>query len=101
MRLENGLSDEVMIKRGVRQGCVLSPALLNLYTNMIFRAIDDMDGVKIGGLNTNNMRYADDTVLIAKKSGPLQEIVNKVNEERKLYGMKTNTEKTKTNWYQK
>lgn len=96
VRLENGLSDEVMIKRGVRQGCVLSPALFNLYTEMIFRAIDDMDGVKIGGLNINNLRYADDTVLIAETPEQLQEIVNKVNEEGKLYGMKINAEKTKT-----
>ena len=74
VRLENGLSDEVMIQRGVRQGSVLSPALFNLYTEMIFRAIDDMDGVKIGGLNINNLRYADDTVLIAETPVQLQEI---------------------------
>ena len=45
VRLENGLSDKVMIKGGVRQGCILSPALFNLYTEMMFRAIDDMDAV--------------------------------------------------------
>ena len=65
----------------------------NLYTEMIFRAIDDMDSVKIGGLNINNLRYADGTVLIAETPEQLQEIVNKVNEEGKLYGMKINTEK--------
>ena len=96
VRLENGLSDEILIKRGVRQGCVLSPALFNLYTEMIFRVIDDMDGVKIGGLNINNLRYADDTVLIAEIPEQLQEIIDKINEEGKLYGMKINAEKTKT-----
>ena len=76
VRLENGLSDEMMIKRGVRQGCVLSPALFNLYTEMIFRAIDDIDGVKIDELNIDHLRDADDTVLIAETPEQLQEIVN-------------------------
>ena len=86
VRLENGLSDEVMIKRGV-----LSPALFNLYTEMIFRAIEDMDGVKIGGLNINNLGYADDTVLIAETPEQLQE----------MCGMKINAKKPKLCWYQK
>ena len=55
-----------------------------------------MDGVKIGGLNINNLRYADDTVLIAEIPEQLQEIIDKINEEEKLYGMKINVEKTKT-----
>ena len=78
----------------MRQGCILSPALFNLCTKMIFRVIEDMDGVKIGGLNINNLRYADDTVLIAEIPEQLQEIIDKINEEGKLYGMKINAEKT-------
>ena len=62
---------------------------------MIFRVIEDMDGVKTGGLNINNMRHADDTVLIAEIPEQLQEIIDKANQEGKLYGMKINVEKTK------
>ena len=91
VRLENGLSDEVLIKR-VRQGCVLSSDLFNLYTEVIFRVIEDMDGVKIGGLNTNYLRYADDTALIAETPEQFQKIKDKVK-RRGNYGMKINVEK--------
>ena len=60
------MSESLKIKRGVRQGCVLSPSLFNLYTEHIFREIDELPGVKIGGRNINNLRYADDTVLLAE-----------------------------------
>ena len=53
IQLEQDLSGEIMIKRGVRQGCVLSPCLFNLYTEMIFRHIEDMEGVIVGGVNIN------------------------------------------------
>jgi hypothetical protein len=84
------------IKRGVRQGCVLSPTLFNIYTEMIFREIDNCKGVTIGGINITNLRYADDTVLLAESEEELQSIVNKVNAAGKKYNMKMNSKKTKT-----
>ena len=66
MRTEDGLSPEIHIKRGVRQGCVLSPCLFNLYTENIFGAVYTNKVIKIGGTTINNLRYADDTVLLAE-----------------------------------
>ena len=73
MRTEDGLSPEIRIKRGVRQGCVLSPCLFNLYTENIFGAINTTKGIMIGGTTINNLRYADDTVLLAETAEDLQE----------------------------
>ena len=62
--MENELSDEFSIIKGVRQGCILSPILFNLYTNyMIDEAFEDLEGIKINGENITNIRYADMTVL--------------------------------------
>ena len=60
IRIGNDMSESLKIKRGVRQGCVLSPSLFNLYTEHIFRQIDELPGVKIGGRNINNLRYAEE-----------------------------------------
>ena len=96
IQLEQDLSGEIMIKRGVRQGCVLSPCLFNLYTEMIFRHIEDMEGVIVGGVNINNLRYADDSVLLADSEGSLQTILNAVNEAGNAFNMKMNAKKRKT-----
>ncbi len=81
IQIGNRLSPTVEIKNGVRQGCVLSPSLFNIYTEVIFREIEDYRGVNVGGFNVNNLRYADDTVLMAKTEGDLQNIVDKIKEE--------------------
>ena len=90
------MTSEFKIKKGVRQGCVLSPNLFNLYTEKIFREVEDMKGVSIGGVNINNLRYADDTVLIAESSMNLQALLTAVNEKGKSYGMEMNITKTRS-----
>ena len=81
VRVEEETSNFQNIKRGVRQGCVLSPDLFCLYSEMIMRQIEEIEGLKIGGHNINNIRYADDTVLTADSEEKLQELLNKVMEE--------------------
>ena len=93
-RTEEGLSPEIHIKRGVRQGCVLSPCLFNLYTENIFGAINTNKGIKIGGTTIHNLRYADDTVLLAETEEDLQDILNEVNRIAKTFDMKMNAKKT-------
>ena len=65
VRIGGELSEYKLIKRGVRQGCVMSPDLFNIYSVMILRNLENYPGVKITRENINNIRYADDTVLIA------------------------------------
>ena len=90
-----GLTEEFKIKKGVRQGCVLSASLFNLYTEKIFREIDSANGVVIGGTNVNDNMYADDTVLMATTAADLQELTTKINEKGKPYGMEMKLKKTK------
>ena len=81
MRIGNDLSAFQDIKRGVRQGRVLSPDLFSIYSEIIMRALEGMPGIKAGGYNTNNIRYADDTVLIADNEKELQEMLDTVVRE--------------------
>ncbi|GFS07445.1 retrovirus-related Pol polyprotein from type-1 retrotransposable element R2 [Elysia marginata] len=90
VRVGKDLSDEVDIKKGVRQGCVLSPSLFNLYTE-----IDDVPGLKVNGENINNLRLSDDTVLLAESEKGLQNIVTIIEEKSEQYGLMMNTKKTK------
>ena len=66
IRTESEMTSESKIRNGVRQGCVLSPNLFNLYTEKIFREVEDMKGVNIGGVNINNLSYADDISYLQK-----------------------------------
>ena len=96
IRLKEGLSTKFPIKRGVRQGCVLSPKLFNIYTEHIFREVENLPGCSVGGININNLRYADDTALIADDPVKLQAIIEKVNSVSENYGLRMNIKKTKT-----
>ncbi|GFO02811.1 retrovirus-related pol polyprotein from type-1 retrotransposable element r2 [Plakobranchus ocellatus] len=94
MRIENKTSTFQDIKRGVRQGCVLSPDLFSLYSEIIMRNLENHPGIKVGGQNINNLRYADDTVLIAENKEDLQKLLNIVEEESRKKGLELNSKKT-------
>jgi len=96
MRVKDNISEWTQIRKGVRQGCVMSPDLFSLYSEMILRTIENEPGVKIGGQNLSNLRYADDTVLLADSEDKLQNLINIVNEQSKKYGMELNEKKTET-----
>ena len=88
VRCGDNISEWLDIKQGVRQGCVASPHLFALYTEMIMRELDDMDGFRIGGTAVNNLRYADDMVIIAESEEQLQRLIDVVvtkSEEKGLY----------------
>ena len=84
IRIGKEMSESLKIKRGVRQGCVLSPSQFNLYTEHIFRQIDELPGVKIGGRNINNLRYANDTVLLAETEETSKRSLTKLKERAKV-----------------
>ena len=89
--------DWFQIGKGVCQGCILSPCLFNLYAEYIMRnaGLDEAHAeIKISGRNINNLRYADDTTLLAE-SEELKSILTKVKEERGKAGLKLNIQKTK------
>ena len=96
VRLPDLTTNWFRIKRGVRQGCVMSPDLFNLYSEVILRDLQDrQEGVVVNGININNLRYADDTVLIATSEEDLQNIFNAVVVSSKNFGLNINSKKTK------
>ena len=97
VRTENRLAKEFIIKKGVRQGCVLSSSLFNLYIERIFREREDMKGVVVGGSTIDNNRYADDTALLTSCATGLQHLVTEINVKGKLYGVEINVKKSKKN----
>ena len=91
-------TDWFQIRKGVCQGCILSPCLINLYAVYIMRnaGLDEAQaGIKIAGRNINNLRYADDTTLIAESEEELKSLLMKVKEESGKVGLKLNIQKTK------
>ena len=83
---------------GVRQGCIMSPCLFNLYATYILRNAgleEAQAGIKIAGRNINSLRYSDDTTLMAESEEEIKSLLMKVKEESEKVGLKLNIQKTK------
>ena len=94
VRTGHGTTDWFQIGNGVRQGCIFSPCLFNLYAEYIMRNTglkEAQAGIKIARRNINNLRYADDTTLMAESKEELKSLLLKVKEESEKAGLKVNT----------
>ena len=98
VRTGHGTADWFQIGKGVRQGCILKPWLFNLYVEYLMRnaRLEVVQaGIKIAGRNINNLRYADDTTLMAESEKELKSLWMKVKEECEKAGLKLNIQETK------
>ena len=98
VRTGHGTTDWFQIGKGVRQDCILSPCLFNLYAEYIMRNVwlDEAQGrIKIARRNMNNLRYANDTTFMAESEEELKSFLMKVKEESEKVGLKPNIQKTK------
>ena len=99
VRTRHRITDWFQIGKGVCQGCILSPCLFNLHAEYIMRnaGLDEAQaGIKGAGRNINNLRYADDTTLMAENEEELKSFLMKVEEESVRADLKLNMQKTKT-----
>ena len=98
VRTGHGPTDRFQIGKGVRQGGILSPCFFNFYAEYIMRNTrleEARAGIKIARRNINNLRYADDTTLMAENEEELKGLLMKVKEESEKVGLKLNIQKTK------
>ena len=98
VRTGHGTTDWFPIGKGVCQGCILSPCLFNFYVEYIIRNTrleEAQAGIKIAGRNINNLRYADDTTLMAESEEQLKSLLMKVKVEGEKVGLKLNIQKMK------
>ena len=98
VRTGHGTTDWFQIGKGVPQGCILSPCLFNFYAEYIMRNAgleESQAGIKIARRNINNLRYTDDTTLMAESEEELKSLLMKVKEESEQVGLKLNIQKTK------
>ena len=92
------MTDWFKIGKGICQGCILSPCLFNLYAEYIMRNTrlnESQAEIKIAGRNINNLRYADDTTLMADSKEELKSLLMRVKEESEKPGLKLSIKKTK------
>ena len=98
VRTGHETTDWSQMGKGVRQGCILSPHLFNLYAEYIMRNTgleEAQSGIKIAGRNINNLRYADDITLMAESEEELKSLLMKVKKESEKDGLKFNIQKRK------
>jgi len=98
VRTGHGTTDWFQREKGVCQGCILSPCLFNLYAEYFMRITgleEAQAGIKIARRNTNNLRYADDTTLMAETEEELKSLLMRVKEESEKVGLKLNIQKMK------
>ena len=98
VRPGHGPTDWFQIGKGVHSGCILTPCLFNFHAEYIMRnaGLDKAQArIKIAGTNINNLRYADDTTLMAESEEKLKSLLMKVKEEREKVGLKLSIQKTK------
>ena len=97
MRTEFGETDNIDIGKGVRQGCILSPLIFNIYAENIMReALEEWEsGISIGGRIVTNLRYPDDTTLLAGTKEDLTELVERIRRANEKAGLYLNVGKTK------
>ena len=98
VRTGHGTTDWFQIGKGVHQSCILSPYLFYLYAEYIMRNAgleEAQAGIKTAGRNINNLRYADDTTLMAESEEELKSLLKKVKEESEKIDLKLNIQKTK------
>ena len=94
VRYNGEVSKYLPVKRGVRQGCIMSPDLFSLYTELIMRNIKEIEGFSVGGININNLRYADDTAIRADSEQKQQRLMDVVVEESGEKGLDINKGKS-------
>ena len=98
VRTRHGTRDWFQIEKGVRQGCILSPCVFNLYAEYIIwdARLDETEaGSKVAGRKINNLRYADDTTLTAESEEELKNLLMTVKEESEKAGLKFSIQNTK------
>ena len=98
VRTRHRTTDWFLILKGVRQGCILSPCLFNFYAEYIMwnaRLDDSEAGIKIAGRNINNLRYADDTTLMAESEEERKSLLMRLKEESEKVSLKLSIQKTK------
>lgn len=97
LRLDGGTTEEVIILQGVRQGCILSPLIFNLYSKKIFnKALDGIEaGIQLNKARINNIRYVDDTIILADYITGLQPLMNQIAHHSHKFELNINVHKTK------
>ncbi|GFS05429.1 endonuclease-reverse transcriptase [Elysia marginata] len=96
VKTNSGTTEDINILRGVIEGCIISPALFNLYNEFLLQeALGEKGGISLNGENITNVRYAGDTVIMAETPESLQQMLDSVAESCETYGMEMRAKKIK------